>query len=315
MIGGFRVEFMRNASPYSGISSVQKKFPSVLPWSEATDWLEACDDRSVLLGVDGTGNPLYADIGGNHPHMLVSAPTGRGKSTVARSVAVQRLMRGDLVVVLDIKRHSHRWAQSLAPNVHYAKTAQDIGNALVNLGRELHHRNLIVDDWSGPLETAPVGPDILVVFEEMNATMRALKTLDKRLPDGAYTAQQGLEDVSFMGRGVRIRLLSFAQLATYRASGGAEVVENYDTRILIGHSPQAWRWLAADCGRFMPAPEEDGRGIVCRGGRARECQLLSLTEEEAPGLVLSSVSAQRRARELSGSRRALPQVWRSAIGR
>lgn len=309
------MEFIRNASPYSGISSVQKEFPSLLPWNEATDWVEGTDDKSVLLGVDGTGKPMRIDVAGNHPHVLVSAPTGRGKSSLGRSFAVQRLARGDVAVFLDIKRHSHRWAQQLAPNVHYAKSAQDIGNALVNVGREVHRRNLIVDDWSGPLEDAPVGPDLLVVFEEMNATMRALRELDKRLPPGSYTAQQGLEDVSFMGRGVRIRLLSFAQMATYRASGGAEIVENYDTRILVGHSQQAWRWLAGDCGRFIPAPEEEGRGIVCRGGRARECQFLWLPEEDAAQTVLSSVAAQRRARELSRSRRHLPAVWRTAIGR
>lgn len=309
------MDWIQGTNPYAGVSTPQKGFPSVLPLNEATDWIEHAGDSRVLLGVDGTGQPITVDLDSEAPHILVSAPTGRGKSAVARSVAVQRLSRGDLVVFLDIKRHSHRWAQKLAPNVHYAKTAQGIGGVLVNLGRELHKRNAVVDEWEGPLSTAPVGPRIIVVFEEMNATMRSLKDLDKRLPDGNYTAQQGLEDISFMGRAVKIHLVSFAQLASYRASGGSEIIENYGTRLLIGHSPQAWRWLASDCGRPITAPEEAGRGIVCHGGKARECQLLWVPEDEAITAVTSSVPAQRRARDLSSSRRNLPSVWREAIDR
>lgn len=309
------MEFLGDTNPYSGVSTPQKDFPSILPWGEATDWIAGVGSSGVLLGVDGTGNPMSVDLDSESPHVLISAPTGRGKSAVARSVAVQRLALGDVVVILDVKRHSHRWANGLAPNVHYAKDAQDIGGALVNLGHEVHRRNGVVDGWDGPLADSPVGPRIIVVFEEQNATMALLKGLDKRLPDGEYTALQGLMDVSFMGRAVKIHLVSFAQLASYRASGGAEIIENYGTRVLIGHSPQAWRWLASDCGRPMTAPEEPGRGIVCHGGKARECQLLWVPEESAADLVLSAPPAQRRARELSGGRTRLPEPWRQAIGR
>lgn len=309
------MEFLAGTNPYSGVSTPQKDFPSVLPWNEATDWIADSGPSGVLLGVDATGRPIRVDLGAESPHVLISAPTGRGKSAIARSFATQRLMQGDVVVILDIKRHSHRWARNLAPVVHYAKDAQDIGGALVSLGHEVHRRNKTVDDWDGPLERCDVGPRIIVIFEEQNATMRSLAGLDKRLPDGAYTAHQGLEDVSFMGRAVKIHLVSFAQLASYRATGGSEIVENYGTRILVGHSPQAWRWLAADCGKPMTAPEETGRGIVCQGGKARETQLLWLPEESATDLVLTALPAQRRARQLSGGRGGLPPVWRSAIGR
>lgn len=309
------MDFLSGTNPYRGISTPQKDFPSILPFAEAADWVEDAGPSGVLLGVDGVGHPMTVDLDAESPHILISAPTGRGKSAVARSIAVQRLVRGDLVVVLDIKRHSHRWASALAPNVHYAKDAQDIGGTLANLGHEVHRRNKVADEWSGDLSAAPVGPRIVVVFEEMNATMQQLKMLDKRLPEGEYTAGQGLMDISFMGRAVRIHLVSFAQLASYRASGGSEVIENYGTRILIGHSPQAWRWLASDCGRPVTAPEEDGRGIVCHGGRARECQLLWIPEQDAQGLVLDSAAAQRRARQLSGGRRGLPSIWRQSITR
>lgn len=304
------MDWLQGTNPYSGVSTPQKGFPSILPLSEASDWVEGLQPSEILLGVDAVGEPMTVDLDSESPHVLISAPTGRGKSAVARSIAVQRLARGDLVVFLDIKRHSHRWARRLEPNIHYAKSAQDIGGALVNLGREVHRRNMIADEWDGPLDRAPVGPRIIVVFEEMNSTMSSLKALDKRLHEGDYTAVQGFMDAMFMGRAVKVHVVSFAQMASFRAVGGAEVIENFGTRILIGHSPQAWRWLASDCGKPISAPEEKGRGIVCHGGKARECQLLWVPEKDAESYVVQALPAQRRARELAGSRRAMPDVWK-----
>lgn len=309
------MDWLSGPNPYAGMSAGHSDFPSTLPYNEATDWIGDLGSSEVLLGVDGTGRPLTANLDSDSPHILINAPTGRGKSAVARSIAVQRLTRGDVVAFLDVKRHSHRWAQKLAPNVQYFKEVQDIGGALTRLGLEVRRRNAIADAWEGDLRDAPVGPRIVVVFEEQNATMRALAALSKRLAPGDYDAQQGMEDIAFMGRSVKVHLVSVTQLASYRAAGGAEVIENYDTKIMIGYSQQAWRYLAQDCGRFMTAPEEQGRGVVCSGGKARKTQLLWVPEEDAQDIVLNSPHAQRAARELNGGRRNLPEVWRTAIGR
>lgn len=300
--------------PYSGVTSpIASGFPSVLPWNEATDLVDSTPENSVLLGTDGHGDPVRVDLEGESPHIIVSAPTGAGKSAVARSIAVQRMRRGDMVVILDAKRHSHRWAKKLAPLVHYASTVAEIGDALVQLGREVDRRNVVVDNWDGPIESAPVGPRIIVLFEEMNATMGRLKLIDRRLPEGQYRAQDGMADVVFMGRAVQVHMIGFAQLASYRASGGSEIIENFGTKVMIRYSPQAWRWLAADAGKPMTAPEPTGRGVTVYGGKARETQYLWTTEAEALSAVLEAVPAQRRARELAGSRVLLPEIWRQAI--
>lgn len=308
-------DWLKSAGPYSGSSTPQSDFPSILPLNEATDLIEACGPAEVLLGTDGTGSPVTVDLDAESPHILVSAATGAGKSAVARSVAVQRLARGDRLVFLDAKRHSHRWAKPLAPNVHYAAEIPAIGDALVQIGREVHRRNQVVDAWDGPVETAPVGPRLIVVFEEMNATTARLRALDRGRERGEYTAMDGLSDVSFMGRAVKVHLVSFAQLATFRASGGSEVIENYGTRVLIQYSPKAWRYLAESCGRPVAAPMARGRGVVVYGSRATETQLLWVPEESAARYVTDAVPAQRLARGLAGSRRNLSPAWRTAIGR
>lgn len=309
------MEWLNGPGPYSGASTPQSDFPSILPLSEATDFLSALSDSEVLFGVDGDGKPVVQDLGSDSPHILVSASTGAGKSAVARSLAVQRLSKGDTVVFLDVKRHSHRWAKSLAPLIHYAPDVPSVGDALVQLGREVHRRNQVVDEWTGPLEDAPVGPPILVVFEEMNATTSRLRLLDRSRKSAGYGALDAWADILLMGRAVKVRAIAFAQLATYRASGGSELVECFGTRVLINYSPKAWRYLAEDCGRAVPAPPEVGRGMVCRGTKAVEAQLLWVPEESAAPAVMNAVPAQRRARQIAGTRRNLPPVWRTAIGR
>lgn len=277
------------------------------------DDVPAPSGSSVSLGV-GPGGPVTIDLDSESPHILVNAPTNKGKSAVARSVAVQRLALGDLVVVLDRKMHSHRWARGLAPLVHYADDVASIGSALINLGHELRRRNEIVRDFAGPESDAPIGPRIVVIFEETNATLSQLKVADKAM-GGGYGAMDAFSDLMFMGRAVQMHVIGFAQLASYRSGLTADLIENFGTRVMIGYSPQAWRWLASDCGKYRVAPSEVGRGIVCHDGRATETQLVWMPKESAQEYVTAAVPAQRRARELSGTRRNLPGVWRTAIGR
>lgn len=306
------MDWMNGPNPYRGVSSPGQDFPSVLPLNEASDWVEETGPAEVLLGVDGSGKPVTVDLDSESPHILVNAQTGAGKSAVARSVAVQRMARGDVVVFLDRKMHSHRWARGLAPNAFYADDVPSIAGALYDLGRELKRRNTAVRD-GGP-EALASEYRIVVVFEELNATLRELKALDKQVGAGSGS-MDALADILFMGRAVKMHLVGFAQLASYRSGMTQDLIENFGTRVMIQYSDKAWKWLASDCGRYRLAPAEDGRGMVCYRGKAQESQLLWVPEESAAEFVTASVPAQRRARELSGTRANLPQVWRQSVGR
>lgn len=303
------MDFMSNPTPYSGLGGDVSEIPDFVTLEDVPEQTGS----KVSLGV-GVQGPVVVDLDSESPHILVNAPTGKGKSTVARSIGVQRLRQGDQAVFLDRKMHSHKWARKLTPVAYYADTTEQIGAALINLGRELHRRNQVVKAWEGE-GPAPVGPRIVVFFEETNATLTQLKVLDKRNVEGGYGALDGFADLMFMGRAVEMHVIAFAQLASYRSGLTPDLLENFGTKILIDYSPQAWKWLASDCGRYRTAPQGDGRGMVCHAGKARETQLLYVPEEDAAEVVLSAIPAQQRARQLSGSRRNLPPQWRAALGR
>jgi DNA segregation ATPase FtsK/SpoIIIE-like protein len=282
-----------NEGPYSQLSSPAQTlgFPDVLTFRDSWTLLnEHSNSTKILLGVDGEGFPITVDLDSDSPHVLVSASTGGGKSVILRSATAQILANGGVATVLDLKRHSHRWAKNLH-NVGYAQTLGEIGNALVEIGKEVHRRNKIVEDWPGSIETAPVGPRIVVVFEEMNATMSQLRELTRRIPAGTYDAIDAFRDILFMGRAAKVHILAVAQFADARTMGGSDIRENFTTRILLNYSKQAWTMLAYDCGIPQAAPEHVGRGMVCRGGKARQTQFLYLTEEEAAAMARGAYAA------------------------
>lgn len=278
-----------NQGPYSQMSTASQSlgFPETLTFSDAAGLIQHSEESAPVLGVDGTGKPISVDLDSDSPHMMVSASTGGGKSVVLRTIAAQMLHNGAVATILDVKRHSHRWAKNL-PNVGYAASLPEIGNALVELGREVHRRNEIVENWPGTIETAPVGPRIVVVFEEMNATMAQLKELTRRIPNGTYDAMDALNDIAFMGRAAKVHLLAVGQFMDARTVGSA-IRECFATRILIRYTKQTWTMLAWDAGLPQAAPEQKGRGMVVRGGKARETQFLFLTEEEAAALARGAV--------------------------
>ncbi len=297
------MNWLDRPTPYSGLGGKTSDIPDYV----SVDDVPEPDGSSVSLGVGASG-PVTVDLI-RSPHILVNAPTNLGKSTLGRSMAVQRLSQGDQCVILDRKMHSHPWARTLAPLVHYADDTASIAATLSRLGWELQRRNQAVRDG----RAEDVGPRILVLFEETNATLSRIKALDKS--SGAGGALTAFEDLMFMGRAVKVHLVCFAQLASYRSGLTADLLENFDTRVMVGYSETAWRWLAKDCGRYRVAPAGVGRGMVCRRGQAVETQLVHMPEESAAEYVLSSPPAQRMARELSGGRRNLPLAWRSALSR
>lgn len=274
--------------PYSGLTGASQSihFPDVVTWTDAAHFIADTPDNTMFLGVDGLGEPITVNLDDESPHVLISGASGGGKSAILRSMAMQSLVAGSHVVFLDLKRHSHRWAKSLN-NTTYASTLPEVGNALVAIGAEVHRRNAVVDQFPGPIEEAPVGARLVVVFEELNATMSQLQALSKKGMAGRnqYTAVDGLRDIMFMGRAAKVHLVAAAQFADAKATGGSDIRENFSTRVLIRYTSNQWNMLAYDCGMAEASPEEPGRGMVCRGGKARQTQFMYITEEEAAEAV------------------------------
>jgi hypothetical protein len=244
----------------------------------------AAKESAPVIGIGAGGHPGAVDLDAESPHILVNASTGGGKSVTLRCIACQMLHHGSLVYILDTKRISHPWASGL-PGVTYCRDIADIHDQLIALGLEGRRRIRAADELGGDTDPDAIGPRLLILLEEVNATMKQLARYWERIREPGdpkvSPALDALNEILYMGRQVRMHVLLVAQSATARALGGPEVREQFATRILARYSLNAWRMLAPE---VHPAPKptkHPGRAQVVIGGTARETQVLFFTGAEA----------------------------------
>lgn len=201
-----------------------------------------------------------------------------------RCIACQMLHHGSLVFVLDTKRISHPWAAGL-PGVTYCRDIADIHDQLIALGMEGRRRTRVADDLGIDADPKAIGPRLLILLEEVNATMKQLARYWEKIRESGdpkvSPAVDALNEILYMGRQLRMHVLLVAQSATARALGGPEVREQFSTRILARYSVNAWRMLAPEVHPAPKSTKHHGRAQVVSGGSARETQILFFTEPEA----------------------------------
>jgi hypothetical protein len=260
--------------------------------------IDAAAPTAPLLGLGRGRKPVYADLDAESPHALVSAGSGGGKSVTTRTLVAQILAKGGVALILDVKRLSHAWARGL-PNVRYCRDIAEIHEALLWLSAELDARNKLADegaDIDGNTDHVDVGPRIVVLAEEMNATAGRLATYWRQIKgkdDPAMSpAVDALADALFMGRQVKVNILAVAQMLTARTIGGGEARENMGIRILARYTLNNWRVLVPEIWPAPKASKHRGRVQVCVAGHANETQILFLTPAEARELATSGTVAQ-----------------------
>ncbi|MDX3131409.1 pRL2-11 [Streptomyces europaeiscabiei] len=244
----------------------------------------AAKESAPVIGIGSAGRIVTVDLDAESPHILVNASTGGGKSVTLRCIACQMLHHGSFVFVLDTKRISHPWASGL-PGVTYCRDIADIHDQLIALGMEGRQRTRVADELGIDADPKAIGPRLLILLEEVNATMKQLARYWERCRESGdpkvSPAVDALNEVLYMGRQLRMHVLLVAQSATARALGGPEVREQFSTRILARYSVNAWRMLAPEVHPAPKSTKHHGRAQVVSGGSARETQVLFFTETEA----------------------------------
>ena len=262
--------------------------PLLLPMAEITGLLGEASDAEPLLGLAAQDEPVTVNLDTESPHVAISAGTGAGKSSLLMGMAAQGLRLGARVVIFDIKRTSHLWAVGL-PGVVYCRTPEQIHTALVALSTEIDRRYEKVEhaaDLSGNVDPAVVGPRLLILAEELNATMAALSAYWQQVrPPGSPVppspALLAWNKLLFMGRAGRVHALGVAQRLSARASGGGDARENFGTRIMSRATAASWRMLAPEIVPPPPPSQIPGRLHVVAGGMVTEAQAVWWTPHEA----------------------------------
>ena len=262
--------------------------PSRVSLADIMPAIDAASDDEVVFGLGKKRAVVKVSLADDSPHLGFSMGSGAGKSVTARTVLAQLLYKGSIALILDFKMISHHWAEGL-PNVHIARRPDEIHDALVWVGAETSRRNEVAfagANIDGTV-TADVGPRIIIIAEELNATMSQLRNYWKKLGEkGRPPSIEGLDQVSFCGRQVRENIVYIGQRLSDKATGGGgDARENIGVIVFGRWKPATWKMLASDFA--MPAKNLTPGRVQVVGNDVRECQTAYLTEQEARALAVA----------------------------
>ena len=252
--------------------------------------IERAKPSRPVIGLAAGGRPVGVDLDSESPHMAVSAGTGAGKSNMLRVIAAQLMHHGASLVILDLKRRSHRWAKGLE-GVTYCRDVAEIHRTLVELAAEAMDRNVQADQYGDDQE--PPWQRRVVVMEELNSTMEELTAYwrDELGEKGASAAVRAYRQILFMGRAVQVHLLTAAQLFTAQSAGGPAARAQYGTIVMSRFNQRAWKMLLPEITPVPKAGRQPGRGWVALGGEADETQIVFMTERETREWAASGKSS------------------------
>jgi len=299
--------------------------PAKVPLVNARPYIERARSDEIVWGLGRGGVPVVTSLSGDSPHAGLSMGSGAGKSIAARAFLAQMLYRGCIGMILDYKMISHQWARDL-PNVMIYRRPREIHDALCWLGGdptrditgEAHRRNEVAlagADMDGNVH-AVVGPRLIVVCEELNATMSMLRghwrqqrNDDRSLPQRS-PALDALDAVNLMGRQVLLNLLYMGQRLSVKAIGGDGDARESIGVIAFGRFKESnWKMLAGD----FPIPAKNltpGR-IQVVTDKVQECQGVFMTAAQARELALAG-EVSPLPHDMPGTR-AVPGGTRPAI--
>ena len=272
--------------------------PALVGWNDIRPHLEIADEAQPILGLGSGGRDAVAlDFDGDTPHVLVSVPSGGGKSLAARLIASQILHYGGQLLILDYKKISHTWADGL-PGVTYARSPEEIHAALLGLQQEIARRyeaatgelepSSLSNETGPPQAETGIARRLLVIVEELNATADILQAhWQNHRPRGVNLqrspAVMALQAALYTGRQALVNVCALSQKGTANAFGGSSgAAARENTTPIIGgnRSANTWAMLAPDITPPLRSTHP-GRMHVVTGDHARAVQVAYLSDQQA----------------------------------
>jgi hypothetical protein len=269
--------------------------PSAVRFADIAAAMAAAAITAPVLGIGRGAKMITADLDGDSPHIALSMGSGAGKSVTSRTLIAQTLNKGGVALILDIKRLSHSWARNL-PNVRYCRDIAEIHDALMWISGEIDRRNTVADegaDDDGNTDSVYVGPRMMILAEELNATSQRLAAYWRKIKQSDDPARSpavdALADAFFMGRQIEVNIIAVAQMLTAQTAGGPAARENCGIRILGRFTMNAARMMVPEINPPPRSSVHRGRVQVCVGGVAEPTQIAFLSAKEAKRYAVAGI--------------------------
>jgi hypothetical protein len=245
-------------------------------------YLETVEPGHLLLGLGSGNQPYSINLDVDVPHILLSIPSGGGKSVTVALFGCQILHQGGELVVIDLDMATN-WIKDgdhLIPGVTYCRTIEEAHAKLIQLGELQKIRNATAD--ADP-NYAP--HRMLIVVEEANRTGEALSAHWADLNQkGNSPALRALRGLTQGGRKRRMHVAAIPQRADAQifGPGGGAALENFTLRILGSEaSERTWENNAPQIKLRPPIIKHKGRVHVVEGNNYTTVQVGYLTNQQA----------------------------------
>lgn len=273
----------RRAGPSPKVTLTRSKPPppTVYP-GELMDAVRACRPDEFVSGLGKGAVVRKASLVGDSPHAAINMGSGGGKSSLAGFWALQWMMRGAYVMVLDYKWHSIPWMfkdsegnYDYLPNVAYLCSVEQIHHGLVWLGERLQDRNKVIQRQvtaSGAVRGS-VGKPCIVIAEEMNYVTPELKDHWAQIREPwqpkKSPALKALGSVAFAGRAAGMFGILIGQMLTADATGSRDnaLKTNIAVWAMARYGLPSWNTSVGRDTPMPPSPDHLGRiQLVTAGG-------------------------------------------------
>jgi len=216
------------------------------------------------------------------PHVLITGPTGSGKSEMVHNVLAgflwhNRKAKGTRAEIWDVKVKSHVAFERLRC-VDYYRRLSDIGLRCLAVAQEARDRG--TKSARAELAGQPVEfPPLFVVFEDTAQAVQKMHAMRKLplfggLPDlGTFEdALLAWDEILGLGRGVNIHAIAAPHRPEVKALGGGIVRVNFGLVFLLtGHDHGALRMVDPSL-KWEPLAAIPGRAILLHGQSRIELQ-------------------------------------------
>jgi hypothetical protein len=266
----------------------------VMPERVSYKWSAEDPADLIPIGRDERNEPVLADLTGLTPHVLVSAPTGFGKTTILSVIVAHVAGHGGLVDILDPKHigfvdHVETNGKRTGP------IFEDLPN--VRIHTEIGEMMSVVKRFRQDIDNAyramkqgtrPEGSPLrLLVVDELGTFCEMVVDLWREEGNkGTPEVYGDMKRILWLGRAAGYHVIGAAQQANVKAVFGAsDPRDQFALRIASGpQSPEAWSFMFGK--QPVPnLPARRGLASVGVGTAFRTVQLAHLSTAEARAIA------------------------------